>query len=38
MSIVPFLTHKNLFYSTQNSLFDELSIVILLGSNIYLVC
>ena len=38
MNITPFLTHKDLFYPTHDSLFDELSIVILLGSNIYLVC
>lgn len=38
MSLMSFLTHKNLFYPTKNSLFDELSIVIWFGSNIYLVC
>lgn len=38
MSIIPFLKNKDLFYSTQNSLFDEFGIVIWLGSNIYLVC
>ncbi len=37
MSVAPFLTYKDLFYSTHDSLFDEFGIVIWFGSNIYLV-
>ena len=37
MSVVSFLTDKNLFYPSKNSLFDESGIVIWFGGNIYLV-